>query len=66
MVLDLDGCYHRFGDRVAAVLWLNEDEYSLLDHLIEDGEVGPEVFPPTAEDDGELVRRMVVRRGSVV
>jgi hypothetical protein len=61
-ILDLDGRYHRFGDREAAVLWLNEDEYSLLEHLVEDGEVGLEVLPPTAEDDAELVQLMMVQR----
>ena len=57
------GALHRFDNREAAVFWLNEDEYSLLDHLIEDSEVGLEVYPPTADDDVELVRLMMVRRG---
>jgi hypothetical protein len=61
-VLDLDGRYHYFGDRQAAVLWLNEDEYTLLEHLVEDGEVGLEVFPPTAGDDAELVRLVMLQR----
>ncbi len=65
-VFDLDGGYHCFANRQAATLWLNEDEYSLLEHLVEDGEVGVEVSPPAAEDDVELVRLMTVRRRGAV
>ena len=61
MVLDLDGKYHQFPDRQAAQEWLNEDEYSLLAHVIADGEVVPEVSPPTASSDRELVPLMAVR-----
>ena len=62
VVLDLDGAYHRFPDRQAARFWLNEDEYSLLAHLVEDGEVGPDVVPPLAASDRELVPLMLVER----
>lgn len=61
-VFDLDGRYHRFGDRDEATLWLNEDEYSTLAHLIEDGEVEHHVAPPQAEDDPALVPLMLVER----
>jgi hypothetical protein len=63
VVLDLDGVYHRFPDRQAARFWLNEDEYSLLAHLVEDGEVGPDVSPPSASSDRELIPLMCAARG---
>lgn len=62
MVLDLDGAYHRFPNRQEAGFWLNEDEYSQLAHLVEDGEVGPDVAPPVAASDKELVPLMLVKR----
>jgi hypothetical protein len=62
VVLDMDGVYHRFPDRQTARLWLNEDEYSLLTHLAEYGEVGPDVFPPVAASDRELVPLMCAAR----
>jgi hypothetical protein len=58
-VLDLDGEFHRFDSRDAAVLWLNE--YSALEHLIDACEV-EDVTPPQAENDRALVRLMAVRR----
>jgi hypothetical protein len=58
VVLDMDGAYHRFPDRQAARSWLNEDEYSLLAHLVEDGEVGGDVLPPAASSDRELIPLM--------
>ena len=63
-VFDLDGRYHRFGDREEATLWLNEDEYSALARLIEDGEVERHVTPPQAEDVRALVPLMRVERGA--
>ena len=63
-VLDLDGHYHRFDNRREAFFWLNEDEYSALADLIEDGEVEPALTPPHAETDHELVPLMAVRRGT--
>ena len=57
-VLDCDGKYHRFSDEQAAKFWLNEDEYSLLAHMIEDGLVGESVVPPRALTDAELVPLM--------
>jgi hypothetical protein len=61
-VLDLDGNYHRFGDRQEAEFWLQEDEYSQLADLVEAGEVGVEVSPPRAENDRDLVPLMLVPR----
>ena len=58
VVLDMDGVYHRFPDHREAGFWLNEDEYSQLAHLVEDGEVGPDVAPPSAASDRELVPLM--------
>lgn len=63
-VLDLDGRCHRFGSRDEAALWLNEDEYSPLADLVEDGEVQLDVAPPQAENDRGLVPLMLVRRGT--
>src|SRR5690349_11193411 len=63
-ILDLDGRCHRFDSRTDAVLWLNEDEYSLLADLIEDGEVGIDIVPPHAENDEFLVPLMSVIRKS--
>jgi hypothetical protein len=62
VVLDLDGVYHWFPSRQEARYWLNEDEYSLLAHLAEDGEVGLEVAPPVASSDRELMPLMLVQR----
>lgn len=59
IVLDLDGKYHYFPDRHAAHMWLNEDEYSLLAHLMDEVEFEP--TPPMAESDQALVPLMVVR-----
>jgi len=61
VVLDLDGVYHQFPDRQSARYWLNEDEYSLLANLVEDGEVEAAVTPPVAPTDSELVPLMAVR-----
>lgn len=58
VVLDMDGKYHRFPDRRDAGFWLNEDEYSQLAHLVEDGGVGLAVSPPSALSDRELVPLM--------
>jgi len=57
----LDGTYHRFPDEQAVRLWLSEDEYSLLAQLIEGGDVGEYVVPPTAASDRELVPLMATR-----
>lgn len=46
----------------AAAIWLNEDEYSTLVHLVEDGEVGVDVAPPQAENDDSLVPLMLILR----
>ena len=59
VVLDCDGHYHRFSTSQAAKLWLQEDEYSLLSHLIEEGEVGPGQAPPSAPNDTALVPLMM-------
>lgn len=59
-VLDLDGCHHRFDIVREAIHWLLEDEYSRLDGLIEDGEVGADLAPPHAATDAELVPLMLV------
>jgi len=60
VVFDLDGKYHRFEDEQAAKLWLLEDEYSLLAHLVEEGEVSAGLAPPSASSDQELLRLMTV------
>src|SRR5262245_35864976 len=62
VVLDLDGVNHQLPDRQAARFWLNEGEYSLLAHLVEDGQVGSDVTPPVAVSDPELVPLMCVER----
>lgn len=62
VVFDLDGVYHRFPNRQAATNWLNEDEYSLFAHLVEDGEVESAVVPPVATSDREMVPLMLVVR----
>lgn len=62
IVLDLDGKYFYFPDRHTAELFLNEDEYSLLSHVIEDGEIEADLAPPKADSDRELVPLMLVRR----
>ena len=46
----------------AAAIWLNEDEYSTIVHLVEDGEVGVDVAPPQAENDDSLVPLMLILR----
>jgi hypothetical protein len=58
VILDMDGVYHQFPDRQAAQFWLNEDEYSTLTHLVENGEVGRDVVPPLATSEPELVQLM--------
>ena len=57
-VLDLDGQYHHFSDEQAARHWLLEDEYSLLAHLVEGGEVDRSVVPPDAPTDDKLIPLM--------
>lgn len=59
VVLDCDGRYHRFLGAEAAKLWLLEDEYSLLSHLVDEGEISPEVEPPSAPNDALLVPLMM-------
>jgi hypothetical protein len=59
VVLDCDGRYHSFSSSQAARLWLQEDEYSLLSHLVEEGEVGPDQVPPSAPNDTALVTLMM-------
>lgn len=61
IVLDLDGKYFYFPDRHTAELFLYEDEYSLLAHLIGDGEVEANTAPPMADSDQALVPLMLVR-----
>ena len=61
-VLDLDGNYHHFAEKQEAVNWLLEDEYSQLALLVEDGEVGADVMPPSARTDADLIPQMLVRR----
>ena len=61
-VFDLDGKYHHFPNCESARLWLNEDEYSLLAHMIENCEVEAEVVPPYASDDKSLAPLMSVDR----
>lgn len=61
VVLDLDGKYHRFDDAQSARFWLQEDEYSLLHHLIEDGEIERSVVPPVARNDSELIPLLCVK-----
>ena len=62
VVLDLDGRYHRFPDEQSAKDWLYEDEYSLLVHLVEEGEVDDTVLPPSAPNDEALIPLMRVNR----
>jgi hypothetical protein len=57
-VLDLDGQVHRFPTKEEAADWLREDEYSMLDDLIDDGEVSTETMQPTAPSDAELIPKM--------
>lgn len=59
VIMDADGRYHRFANRETACLWLNEDEYSLLAHLIEDGEIELGTAPPSAGSDRELASLML-------
>ncbi len=59
-VFDMDGRYHRFATCQDAQFWLDEDEYSRLEHLAEDDEVGADVTPPVAASDGELIPLMQV------
>jgi hypothetical protein len=59
-VLDCDGITHRFDSYDEARLWLNEDEYSRMEHLVEDGELPTSTVPPMAVSDADLVRLMLV------
>lgn len=43
-------------------MWKQEDEYSLLAYLVEDGEVSRDVSPPVAASDRELVPLMLVEQ----
>ncbi|MGE0712813.1 MAG: hypothetical protein AB7N76_34310 [Planctomycetota bacterium] len=45
-VVDCDGREHRFPDAEAARSWLREEEYSLLEDLVEDGELPADTQPP--------------------
>jgi hypothetical protein len=58
-VLDCDGKHHRFSDERTAKLWLNEDEYSVLAHMIEDGVVPESIVPPRAVTDEALAALMI-------
>jgi hypothetical protein len=58
-VLDCDGRLHVFADEESARHWLDEDEFDLLDHLIEDGEVLPTTRPPHGATDADLIPRML-------
>jgi hypothetical protein len=59
-VLDCDGIAHRFDSYDEARLWLNEDEYSRMEHLVEDGELPESTVPPMAACDADLVKLMLV------
>jgi hypothetical protein len=61
VVLDLDGTSHCFPNEQAARSWLYEDEYAMLAHLVEDGEVASSVLPPMAASDRELMPLMCTR-----
>jgi len=63
-VLDMDGEYHRFPTQQEALFWLSEDEYGPLASLIEEGEVGPQVSPPQAKSDSELIPLMCAENNS--
>jgi len=57
-ILDCDGKRHAFPSVREARLWLLEDEYASLTHLIEEGEVSANVVPPSGRTEAELVRAM--------
>jgi hypothetical protein len=59
IVFDCDGHYHNFSTSQEAKLWLLGDEYSLLSHLVEEGEVRSDQVPPSAPNDTGLVTLMV-------
>lgn len=65
MVLDCDGVHHLFPSKGEAQVWLNEDEYSSLEFLIEEGDVAVGTCVPHASTERELVQAMsVVLAGS--
>ena len=57
-VLDCDGVHHEFPSEGAARLWLLEDEYSMLEVLIENGDVPSNIEPPSATLEADLLRLM--------
>jgi hypothetical protein len=57
-VLDSDGIVHRFNSYSEAALWLGEDEYSLVAHLIEEGDLPVSFAVPMGSTNGELLRQM--------
>ena len=63
-VFDLDGNYHSFPDRESATLWLNEEEYSRYETMLEYGELDAAVCPPQAATDAQLISLMNVDRRS--
>lgn len=57
-VLDIDGHTHAFGSYEDARSWLLEDEYALVPHLIEEGELPQSFTLPSATDQAELLRQI--------
>lgn len=58
VVLDCEGKHHLFSNEGTARSWLNEDEYSRMEHLVESGELPASVLPPTGSSEAELLRAM--------
>lgn len=57
-VLDIDGSIHRFSSYSEAELWLREDEYALVVHLIEEGDLPASFAVPTGSATAELLGQM--------
>jgi hypothetical protein len=57
-LLDCDGVHHKFPSEAAARLWLLEDEYSMLEVLIENGDVPSNIEPPSATLEADLLPLM--------
>lgn len=62
-VLDIDGSVHHFSSYTEAALWLREDEYALVAHLIEEGDLPASFALPTGRTNAELLGQMQ-KRGS--
>jgi hypothetical protein len=58
VVLDCDGKHHFFPNENAARRWLAEDEYSVIECLIETGELSASVMPPSGATEALLVLSM--------